>query len=183
MKRLVAAATLLALLTGCREVRVKTYAHGTTNVPGGNQIAVVRSPAQLEAFGVKAPVKFNHQIDERSETALACQRIVTSALERNPLFISSVLPNTVYPPMFNRYGKDMRFGAHVDGSVRICEIVEYGLEDVIVKGAWTGPAALELHQHALAPVAELPVLEVVSAVHILADLTLGLGKVVHDYLR
>ena len=36
--------------------------------------------------------------------------------------------------------------------------------------------------HALAPVAELPVLEVVSAVHILADLTLGLGKVVHDYL-
>jgi acetoacetate decarboxylase len=34
----------------------------------------------------------------------------------------------------------------------------------------------------LAPVAELPVLEVVSAVHILADLTLGLGKVVYDYL-
>jgi acetoacetate decarboxylase len=28
----------------------------------------------------------------------------------------------------------------------------------------------------------LPVLEVVSATHILADLTLGLGKVVHDYL-
>jgi acetoacetate decarboxylase len=35
----------------------------------------------------------------------------------------------------------------------------------------------------LAPVADLPVLEVVSAVHILADLTLGLGKVVHDYLQ
>jgi acetoacetate decarboxylase len=31
-------------------------------------------------------------------------------------------------------------------------------------------------------VGDLPVLEVVSAVHILADLTLGLGKVVHDYL-
>jgi hypothetical protein len=31
-------------------------------------------------------------------------------------------------------------------------------------------------------VADLPVLEIVSAVHILADLTLGLGKVVHDYL-
>jgi acetoacetate decarboxylase len=72
---------------------------------------------------------------------------------------------------------------HVDGSARICEIVEYALEDVTVKGAWTGPAALELHAHALAPVAELPVLEVVSATHILADLTLGLGKVVHDYLR
>ena len=36
--------------------------------------------------------------------------------------------------------------------------------------------------HALAPVAELPVLEVVSATHILTDLTLGLGQVVHDYL-
>jgi len=72
---------------------------------------------------------------------------------------------------------------HVDGSARICEIVEYALEAVTLKGAWTGPAALELHAHALAPVAELPVIEVVSAVHILADLTLGLGRVVHDYLR
>ena len=29
---------------------------------------------------------------------------------------------------------------------------------------------------------ELPVLEVVSAMHLIADLTLPLGKVVHDYL-
>jgi acetoacetate decarboxylase len=72
---------------------------------------------------------------------------------------------------------------HVDGSPRICELVEYHLEDVAIKGAWSGPAALHLAPHALAPVAELPVLEVVSAIHILADLTLGLGKVVHDYLR
>jgi len=71
---------------------------------------------------------------------------------------------------------------HVDCSPRICELVEYYLEDVTVKGAWSGPAGLELHDHALAPVAELPVREVVSAVHILADLTLGLGKVVHNYL-
>jgi acetoacetate decarboxylase len=72
---------------------------------------------------------------------------------------------------------------HVDGTPRICEIVEYALEDVKLKGAWNGPAALELNPHALAPVSELPVLEIVSAVHILADLTLGLGKVVHDYLK
>jgi acetoacetate decarboxylase len=72
---------------------------------------------------------------------------------------------------------------HVDGSPRICELVEYFLEDIQVKGAWTGPGALSLTPHALAPVAELPVLEVVSAMHILSDLTLGLGKVVHDYLR
>jgi acetoacetate decarboxylase len=71
---------------------------------------------------------------------------------------------------------------HVDGKPRICELVEYHLEDVDLKGAWTGPAALTLISHALAPLGELPVLEVISGVHIIADVTLGLGKVVHDYL-
>jgi acetoacetate decarboxylase len=71
---------------------------------------------------------------------------------------------------------------HVDGTPRICELVEYYLEDVDLKGAWTGPAALQLTSHALAPLAELPVLEIVSGMHIVADLTLGLGKVAHDYL-
>ena len=72
---------------------------------------------------------------------------------------------------------------HVDGSPRICEIVDYRLEDVVLKGAWSGPASLDLRPHALAPVADLPVREVISATHIVADLTLGLGKVVHDYLK
>jgi acetoacetate decarboxylase len=72
---------------------------------------------------------------------------------------------------------------HVDGAPRICELVEYYLEDITIRGAWTGPGALSLAPHALAPVAELPVIEVISAQHIIADLTLGLGKVIHDYLR
>jgi len=72
---------------------------------------------------------------------------------------------------------------HVDGSPRICELVQYRLEDVVVKGAWSGPAALELKPHALAPVAELPVLQIISARHIVADLTLGLGSVAYDYLK
>ena len=55
---------------------------------------------------------------------------------------------------------------HVDGSPRICELVRYCCENVTVKGAWTGPVALELFQHALAPVARLPVREVLSGVHI-----------------
>jgi acetoacetate decarboxylase len=71
---------------------------------------------------------------------------------------------------------------NVDGTPRICEIVEYHLTDIDLKGAWTGPGSLVLFSHALAPLAELPVLEIVSATHILADLTLDLGKVVHDYL-
>ncbi len=52
-----------------------------------------------------APVKFNQQIDELSDVSLACQHMVVSALERHPTFISAVLPNSIYPPMFNRYGE------------------------------------------------------------------------------
>jgi acetoacetate decarboxylase len=51
-----------------------------------------------------------------------------------------------------------------------------------VKGAWTGPASLELHPHCFASVARLRVLEVLSAVHLLTDLSLGKAQVVYDYL-
>jgi PKHD-type hydroxylase len=66
-----------------------------------------------------APVKFNRQIDEASPVAAACQAVILGALERKPQFISAALPNVVYPPMFNRYGEGMTFGAHVDGGVRL----------------------------------------------------------------
>ncbi|MGU7773851.1 acetoacetate decarboxylase [Burkholderia sp. MR1-5-21] len=72
---------------------------------------------------------------------------------------------------------------HVDGSARVCELVKYYVTDITVKGAWTGPASLELHPHCFAPVAKLPVLEVLSAVHLLTDLTIAGAEVVHDYLR
>ncbi len=71
---------------------------------------------------------------------------------------------------------------HVDGTPRICELVRYTLSDFVFKGAWSAPAALELHPHALAPIADLPVREIISAVHLVADLTLNLGTVAHDYL-
>ena len=71
---------------------------------------------------------------------------------------------------------------HVDGSARVCELVRYHMVDIVYKGAWTGPAAIDLVHHALAPVAQLPVREVIGAKHILCDLTLGLGEVVKDSL-
>ena len=71
---------------------------------------------------------------------------------------------------------------HVDGTPRICELVRYYMEDFTLKGAWEGPTALELFHHALAPVAELPVLEVIGGLHYVTDITLGLGTVIHDYL-
>jgi acetoacetate decarboxylase len=69
-----------------------------------------------------------------------------------------------------------------DGSPRVAELVRTAITDVVVKGAWTGPARLQLFQHVLAPLADLPVLEVVSASHIMTDLTLAPVKPVHDYL-
>ena len=71
---------------------------------------------------------------------------------------------------------------HVDNSLRVCELVRYYMQDVELKGAWSGPAALQLFHHAICDIAKLPVLDVVGATHFIGDLTLGLGEVVHDYL-
>ena len=72
---------------------------------------------------------------------------------------------------------------HVDCTPRICELVRYHFEDVTLKGAWSGPAAIELFEHTMCDVARLPVREVVSASHYITDLTLGLGEVVFDYMK
>lgn len=94
------------------------------------------------------------------------------ALDKEAILKSMLTPNWM-----------IKIIPHVDGTARVCELVEYYLEEVTVKEAWTGPAALALFPHAICDVAKLPVLEVVSAVHIKSDLTLGLGKVVYDYLK
>lgn len=58
---LLAGAALALVLVGCREVRVNQIRTGTTIVPGANQITVVRNRRDLEALGIKAPVRFNHE--------------------------------------------------------------------------------------------------------------------------
>jgi acetoacetate decarboxylase len=70
-----------------------------------------------------------------------------------------------------------------DGRPRMCELVRTRITDLTVKGAWTGPARLQLFEHALAPLADLPVLEVVAASHVLTDLSLGRAEIVHNYLE
>lgn len=69
-----------------------------------------------------------------------------------------------------------------DGKPRICELVCSENKNITIHGAWTGCARLQLFSHALAPLADLPVLEIISASHIITDLTLGTPHVVHDYL-
>ncbi|OGT29661.1 MAG: acetoacetate decarboxylase [Gammaproteobacteria bacterium RIFCSPHIGHO2_12_FULL_35_23] len=71
----------------------------------------------------------------------------------------------------------------VDGKPAINQLTKTYLTDIKIKGAWSGPGALELHPHALAPVAELPIKKFVSAVHFITDLTLPYGEVVEDFLN
>jgi acetoacetate decarboxylase len=53
--------------------------------------------------------------------------------------------------------------------------MRFHLEDITLKEAWTGPAALALFPHA-PDMTRLPVREVVSALHFKADLALGPGR-------
>jgi PKHD-type hydroxylase len=66
-----------------------------------------------------ARVKHNEQLAEDSPLARQLGDVILGALERHPLFISAVLPQRVYPPLFNRYTPGMQFGSHVDGAVRL----------------------------------------------------------------
>src|SRR5438045_4050544 len=65
---------------------------------------------------------------------------------------------------------------------RICELVRSEITNISVKGARRGPARLQLFEHVLAPLADLPVREIISATHILTDLTLSPATVIYDYL-
>lgn len=65
-----------------------------------------------------AQVKKNLQLPESSPAARALGDLVLGALERSPLFISAVLPQRVFPPLFNRYEAGMTFGSHVDNAIR-----------------------------------------------------------------
>jgi len=109
-----------------------------------------------------------------SETRVATG---TMGFKHTTLNAKDVMPSMLAPSFL------LKIMPHVDGTPRICELVQYNLTDVVIKGAWSGPGALDLNAHALAPVAALPVLEVLSATHILADLTLPYGTVVYDYLN
>ena len=73
---------------------------------------------RVTAGQMAAKSKFNLQIPVDSKEAEELGDLVLRALGRNPTFNSAVMPLRVLPPMFNRYDVGMKFGAHVDGSIR-----------------------------------------------------------------
>lgn len=86
----------------CRDIMVKAdWVDG--NVTAGHQ---------------SRKVKYNLQLPEDSDAARDLGDMVRKALYRSPLFMSAVLPQQVFPPLFNRYDAGMTFGAHVDNAIR-----------------------------------------------------------------
>ena len=67
-----------------------------------------------------AQVKRNLQLPENTPEARELGNMILAELGRNSLFMSAVLPKTIFPPLFNRYDADgeMNFGSHVDNAVR-----------------------------------------------------------------
>ena len=76
----------------------------------------------------------------------------------------------------------LKIVAGYDFQPRVADLVRTEITNITVKQAWTGPARLQLFEHALAPLADLPVQEIVSASHILTDLSLSPIVPVFDYL-
>lgn len=70
----------------------------------------------------------------------------------------------------------------VNGKPEVNQLTRTYMTDINVKGAWTGPGTLELHPHALAPIADFPVKKIRAVSHFITDLTLPYGEVVEDFL-
>jgi len=66
--------------------------------------------------------KHNLQVPEDAPEAKALGEVVLAALAGNPYFMSAALPLRVFPPLFNRYGEGMGFGAHIDNAIRVSPI-------------------------------------------------------------
>ncbi len=122
----------------------------------------------VDADTLLGTVKYNHVAIAHGTMGYKYQPLdrqqVADELTNTPNFLLKMIPHP--------NGQDLS----------ICQLVRYHLNDVTVKGAWTGPADLQLLSHALAPVSQLPVKNIIKGTHLIADVTLGPGEVVVDYL-
>ncbi len=71
----------------------------------------------------------------------------------------------------------------IDMKPLACEMTVSKTTNYEILDAWRSPARLQLFEHVNAPLADLPVKEVVDGTHIIANLTLGRASVVYDYLK
>lgn len=62
--------------------------------------------------------KDNEQLSPESAAFLPLSEQVAAALKQHPLFLASVLPRHVLPPMFNRYRGGGQYGNHIDNALQ-----------------------------------------------------------------
>ena len=65
----------------------------------------------------------------------------------------------------------------------ICQLTKCFIKDVTVHGAWSGPSNLQIFNHALADLNQLPVRKILGASYFVADVNLVGGEVAFDYLK
>lgn len=66
-----------------------------------------------------ALAKRNEQLPHAGDVSRDQGARIVAALERNPLFVSAALPQTILAPLFNRYGAGQGFDNHVDNAIRM----------------------------------------------------------------
>jgi len=62
-------------------------------------------------------LKTNEEFDRPGGKVTDADRIIGQALNRNIEFQEFAFPAKLLPPMFNKYGKGMRYGAHIDAPI------------------------------------------------------------------
>ncbi|HEX4407155.1 MAG TPA: acetoacetate decarboxylase [Xanthobacteraceae bacterium] len=70
----------------------------------------------------------------------------------------------------------------IDGKPAIAQLVGINFADLVIKGAWSGAARLEMMPSVNCPLADLPVKKIIGGMQIVTDMTLPYGRVLHDYL-
>lgn len=65
-----------------------------------------------------ALAKHNRQLPEDAPLTRELGQMILTTLQANPLFMAAALPQSVFPPLFNRYEANEHFGNHVDNAIR-----------------------------------------------------------------
>ncbi|TAD88513.1 MAG: acetoacetate decarboxylase [Alphaproteobacteria bacterium] len=84
--------------------------------------------------------------------------------------------------LFGRTQVNLKLIPDVDGRPAIAQLVGIDFADIRIRGAWRSAGRLDLIPAVNAPLADLPVLAMGEALHLVTDLTLPYGRVLHDYL-
>ena len=130
-------------------------------IPGGRHVLgvlLVRSSGQWRATNAEGVSRLQRIVPGRRSLPRCCHRAIHAADRRTSPTGAwpTATPATNYAPPRSTPARCQR-----------------GL---------THPGTLDLYPDALAPLAELPVREIVSVTHTVSDVTLQTGEVVHDYL-